>query len=89
MRKFISMACIFCMLILGCAPQNITDDQFTMIWKEYLTSEFKESFDEKQSAAQRKNILENVLSKYSIQTDTFMAYMKEQHPDKYRTIFFE
>ncbi|MFW5770631.1 MAG: hypothetical protein ACOCX9_04270 [Spirochaetota bacterium] len=89
MKKIITTACIFCMLILGCAPQNITDDQFTMIWKEYLTREFKESFDEKQSAAQRKNILESVLREYNIQTDTFMAYMKEQHPDKYRTIFYE
>lgn len=89
MKKYVSAICVLLVFIAGCMQQKMNENQFKVVWKEYLTREFRESFDEKQSAAQRKKILDNVLNEYRIPMETFTAYMKENHPDKYRTIFFE
>lgn len=80
---------IISVCILGCAPKKMSENEFEAIWKEYIKSEFIESFDEKQSKAQRKGILTKILKKYDIDVELFMIYFKKNHKKDYNKIFIE
>jgi len=77
------------LLILGCSSKKISEKQFDLIWREYIQREFEESFDEKQSTAQKEKIFKDILSNYSIPLDEFKSYMMKNHKDKYKIIFLE
>ena len=87
MKKLVLL--LVSVFILGCAPKRISEREFSAIWKEYIQSEFIESFDEKQSIAQRKGILTKILLKYNIEAETFMSYFLKNHKEKYNKIFLE
>lgn len=76
-------SCVF----VGCAKQPLTDKEFSFIWNEYLSREFSESFDEKQSASQREKLLAEVCKKYSIDPSSVRDYMKTNQSDKYNKLF--
>ena len=87
MKRFvILMMCMICLVPAGCMRQSITEDEFLLLWQEYLTREFTESFDEAQSFNQRQQILNSVLQEYNVNQKEYYEYLKSKHPDKY-TIF--
>jgi hypothetical protein len=73
----------------GCAKKALTEREFSVIWQEYLQKEFEESFDEKQSMAQKEKILGQVLSRYRIKLEEFKSYMEKNHNDKFKKLFIE
>lgn len=85
--KIIALLFILVLSAGGCAKKEMTGDKFTLIWREYLKREFEESFDEKQSTAQREKILKNILEDYGVDLKEFKAYMKKEKEDKYLEIF--
>ncbi|HOR94849.1 MAG TPA: hypothetical protein PLZ38_12825 [Spirochaetota bacterium] len=86
MKKiFVPILCIIIMAIAtGCLHQQLSEDEFTIIWQEYLKREFVESFDEEQSTMQRREILNSVLKDFSINEQSFYNYCRTKHPDKFR-----
>ncbi len=89
MKKTILISILISSLAIGCSQKRLTEKEFKIIWQEYITSEFIEGFDEKQSTFQREQILKKVVSKYSLDITRFKAYMREYHKDKYRKVFEE
>ncbi len=80
----------FIIVVTGCAKQKtISEKEFSVIWKEYLKREFEESFDEKQSFAQREMILKELLEKYELGLESFKSYMMKEHKEKYKKIFLK
>ena len=73
----------------SCSKKELTGREFDLIWKEYLQREFEESFDEKQSIAQKERILTRILSEYKIDLEEFKSYMKKNHNYKFKKIFME
>lgn len=71
-------------LLTGCSPGNINEDVFDFVWKQYMTKEFEESFDESQSTEQKIKNLKKVTKKFNIDYSQYIIYMKLKHPDKYQ-----
>lgn len=86
MRKF--FVCIIGLMICthftGCIAERLSEEEFSIIWQEYITREFIESFDEQQSSKQRVEIMNNVLQDFRISARSFYDYCKRKHPDKYK-----
>lgn len=89
MKRLLFIALILLIVIPGCSQKKISERDFTFIWQEYMQREFEESFDEKQSTAQKEKILKELLSKYKIPLDGFKEYMEKNHNEKYKNIFIE
>ncbi len=83
-RFFVLMMCMVLLVPAGCMRQSITEDEFSLLWQEYLAREFTESFDEEQSSKQRQQIMHSVLQDYKIHPKEFYEYLKSKHPDKYK-----
>ena len=71
----------------GCSKKDVSKKEFEVIWQDYLKREFEESFDERQSTAQREKIFIKILKEYKIDLETFKSYMKKEQEDKYKKIF--
>ena len=89
MKKTILILIIITSLATGCSEKSLTEKEFKNIWQEYIKTEFVECFDEKQSAFQREQNLKKIVSKYGYNLERLKAYMKENHKDKYRSVFGE
>jgi hypothetical protein len=89
MKKIIILITIGFIVLSGCGKKSITQNEFTVVWQTYLQREFEESFDEKQSMAQREKIMTKILSEYKINTEVFKEYMKKNHMEKYQKVFME
>lgn len=76
--------CTLMVISIGCMQQQLSEKEFTLLWREYLTREFIESFDEQQSYHQRKKIMSSILQDFNVNPQTFFNYCKAKHPDKYR-----
>jgi hypothetical protein len=87
MKKVLLIIMIMVTALSGCSKKNLTEKEFTIIWQEYLRMEFEESFDEKQSIAQREKILTELLSANNFTLEQFKSFMKKNHNDKYNKIF--
>ncbi len=86
--KLIGLIMVLIMLsAAGCAEKVVSKKEFDVIWQDYLKREFEESFDEKQSTAQREKILIDILKEYKIDLEAFKSYMKKEQEDKYKKIF--
>ena len=73
----------------GCSRPDLTEKEFAVIWQEYLRREFEESFDEKQSIAQREKLFNELLSGTNFTLEELKNFMKKNHSDKYNKIFAE
>ena len=89
MKRLLFTALILLSVLPGCSQKKITGRDFTFIWQEYMRREFEESFDEKQSIAQKEKILSGLLSEFKISLNDFKEYMKKNHNDKYKKVFIE
>jgi hypothetical protein len=89
MKKIIFVLIALAMVLPGCSKKNITEKEFAVIWQEYLRREFEESFDEKQSIAQREKIFTELLSANNFTLEDFKSFMKKNHGDKFNKIFAE
>lgn len=86
--KLLGLIMVLIMLsVSGCTKKEISKKEFDAVWQDYLKKEFEESFDEKQSKAQREKILVDVLKEYKIDLEAFKIYMKKEQEDKYKKIF--
>ena len=86
--KIFGLVMVMIMLsVSGCTKKEISKKEFDAIWQDYLRREFEESFDEKQSTAQREKIFTDVLKEYRIDLEAFKIYMKKEQEDKYKKIF--
>jgi hypothetical protein len=88
MKKII-IAIVIAASALSCYGKKITEKEFSILWQEYLSSEFEESFDEKQSVLQKEKILAGVLSGHGVSMEEYKLYLKEKHVEKYNKIFVE
>ncbi len=89
MKIIITIIISFMIGITGCSNKTVSENEFKIIWKEYLQKEFEESFDEKQSTAQREKLLAEILKNYDFNLETFKNYMKKKHENKYKKIFLK
>jgi hypothetical protein len=89
MKKVVLIIIIVVTALSGCSKKNLTEKEFAVIWQEYLSREFEESFDEKQSISQREKILSELLSANKFSLEEFKSFMKKNHNDKYNKIFAE
>jgi hypothetical protein len=87
MKKILLILTIITIALPGCSKKNMTEKEFAIIWQEYLRREFEESFDEKQSIAQREKILMELLSTNNFTLEQLKSFMKKNHNDKYNKIF--
>jgi len=87
--RYIFLFLLFTLFIPGCAQKEISENEFKSIWREYIKKEFVEGFDVKQSIAQKKKILGDVLSNYDIKYKVFKEYIMKKHENKYKKIFME
>ena len=86
--KIFGLVMVMIMLsVSGCTKKEISKKEFDAIWQDYIRREFEESFDEKQSTAQREKIFTDVLKEYRIDLEAFKIYMKKEQEDKYKKIF--
>ena len=60
MRKFILILAVL-LFFSGCSGKKVSEKEFKDIWKEYIKTEFEESFDEAQSDFQREQILKKII----------------------------
>ncbi len=85
MKKYFSLIlCIMLVSFTACIAEKLSHEEFTILWQEYLTREFVESFDEQQSSKQRREIMDTVLQDYKVNKQVFYNYCKTKHPDKYK-----
>lgn len=84
-KTIVVLSCVLSTIavVSGCIGEQLSEQEFKIIWQEYLTREFVESFDEEQSSQQRREILHNVLSDFNISQQAFYYYCQKKHPDKY------
>ena len=75
---------IMLLMITSCVNEKLSKEEFEILWQEYLTREFIESFDEQQSSKQRREIMNGVLQDFNISQQTFYNYCKIKHHDKYK-----
>ncbi len=78
--------CITLLSFTACIDEKISEEEFAILWQEYLTREFVESFDEQQSSKQRREIMDTVLQDFKVSPQAFYHYCKTKHPDKF-TLF--
>lgn len=79
--------CIVLVFFTACVAEKLSEEEFTILWQEYLAREFVESFDEQQSSKQRREIMDTVLQDFKVSRQAFYNYCKAKHPDKYK--FFD
>lgn len=85
MKKiFILIFSIVLLSFTACIGEKLSEEEFAILWQEYLTREFVESFDEQQSSKQRRKIMDTVLQDYKVSQQAFYNYCKTKHPDKYK-----
>jgi len=85
MKKiFTLILCIVLVSFTSCVSEKLSEEEFTILWQEYLAREFIESFDEQQSSKQRREIMDTVLQDYKVSQQAFYSYCKTKHPDKYK-----
>lgn len=89
MKKLFLFLLVIIIALTGCSKKSMTEREFSAIWQEYLRREFEESFDEKQSIAQRGKILNELLSANNFSLEEFKSFMKKNHSDKYHKLFAE
>ncbi|MBN2040573.1 MAG: hypothetical protein JW864_11045 [Spirochaetes bacterium] len=89
MKKVLLVALALLAFIPGCSQKKITEREFSVIWEEYMRREFEESFDEKQSLAQKEKVMSEILSRVRIPVEDFKEYMKNNHNDKYKKVFIK
>ncbi len=87
MNRLLAVLLATMFFLSGCAQRALTEKEFNIIWGEYLQRELEESFDEKQSIAQREKILKEICSKYTIDYDMLKQYMMKSHKDTYQKLF--
>ncbi|MCX8124533.1 MAG: hypothetical protein N3F66_10270 [Spirochaetes bacterium] len=75
--------CIAMLSFTACIDEKLSQEEFAILWQEYLTREFIESFDEEQSSKQRREIMDAILQDYKVSPQAFYNYCKTKHPDKY------
>ena len=80
---------IISLLIAGCSTKKFSENEFQIVWEKYIQKEFEESFDEKQSIAQRERIIQEILSNFQVDIEEFKTYMMKNHEEKYKKIFIE
>lgn len=84
---FVALCVVPILLLAGCSSHTITEPEFNFIWQSYLSKEFEESFDEKQSRAQKQKLLEETLTGFGLDYHDFVLYLKNKHPDKYKSLY--
>ncbi|MEJ5361310.1 MAG: hypothetical protein WHV26_04530 [Spirochaetota bacterium] len=85
MKKVFALTlCIMLGYFTACIGEKLTEEEFTILWQEYLSREFVETFDEQQSSKQRREIMDAVLQDFKVSQQAFYSYCKTKHPDKYK-----
>jgi hypothetical protein len=89
MKKILSgiLLSIIASIFIGCGGHPVSEAEFKAVWEVYLSREFEENFDEKQSLAQKEKILQDTVSKTGLDYADFVRFMKKNHPDKYSSIY--
>jgi hypothetical protein len=89
MKKIFSgiLLSVIASVFIGCGGPAVSEAEFKAVWQIYLSREFEESFDEKQSRAQMEKTLHDTVSKTGLDYADFVGFMKKNHPDKYSSIF--
>jgi predicted DsbA family dithiol-disulfide isomerase len=82
---------ILCLFLVagfaGCSGSEISDPQFKAVWQRYLSKLFEESFDQKQSSAQRQKMLQDAARDYGIDYQSVVQYLETKEPDKLKSVF--
>ena len=66
----------------GCIKERLSEDEFSILWQEYIIREFVESFDEEQSSKQRREIMDSVLNDFKVPQQIFYDYLRTKHKEK-------
>jgi hypothetical protein len=75
------------LVFAGCSSHKVTEPEFKIVWQAYLSKEFEESFDERQSQAQKQKLLEEIVVESTLDYNEFILFMKKNHPEKYKSLF--
>jgi hypothetical protein len=78
---------VFASVFVSCGGHAVSEAEFKAVWQIYLSREFEESFDEKQSRAQKEKTLRETVSRTGLDYADFVSFMKKNHPDKYSLIY--
>ena len=89
MKKFTPF--FLCVLLsvsfAGCSSQRISEVEYSAVWQTYLSRTFEESFDEKQSTAQKQKLLAESVKRFGLDYNEFIRFLKKNHPDQYTSLF--
>jgi len=88
MKKFlIILICVSVIPVLsGCGKSTFSEAEYQAVMQYYYSREFEESFYEKQSSAQRGKLLKESVNKYKVDFNSFLEFMKKNHPEMHAVI---
>jgi hypothetical protein len=89
MKKILSgiLFIVIASTFVGCGGHSVSEAEFRVVWQYYLSREFEENFDEQQSRAQKEKTLRETVAKTGLDYNDFVRFMKQNHPDKYSSIY--
>ncbi|HEY1405434.1 MAG TPA: hypothetical protein VF857_02385 [Spirochaetota bacterium] len=89
MKKIVlfSLCVLLAIPFAGCSSHKMSEAEYAVVWQNYLSRCFEESFDEKQSNAQKQKILAESVKRYGLDYPEFVRYLKKNHPDQYTSLF--
>lgn len=73
----------------GCnSQQELKDEELKVVWQKYYGRYFEESFYEKLTSNQRKELMKEIAEEYSISYNQLMYSLKSKYPQKFDKLFY-
>lgn len=77
------------LLIAGCTRRvTLSANETAVIWQLYYSREFIESLEEKLSSEQRKQILQDIAERNSLDYTQMMSQLRDNDPKRFENLFY-
>jgi hypothetical protein len=85
MKLVLCTLCLLAVSLAGCAKKHALDERmYTVVLQAYLSAEFRESFDDKLSMAQKQKLLVAVCGEMGVDHQDFLDYARAEKPAEFK-----